>query len=87
MRPNLAMNQRQHVEAEIERLIAFLDALDGDCDLEDGGDAEPSLPCYPRMINGRPEYDLEEDPAEDGIADQDALELIQVTDTRMRGAF
>lgn len=34
---------RQQIEDAIERLIAMLDALDGDADLEDGADAEPSL--------------------------------------------
>lgn len=29
---------RQIVEAEIERLIAFLDTVDGDCDVEANGD-------------------------------------------------
>ncbi|WP_037471605.1 hypothetical protein [Sinorhizobium fredii] len=32
---------RQYIEREIERLIALLDGIDGDPDLEDGGDAEP----------------------------------------------
>ena len=31
---------RQIIENEIERLIAFLDTVDGDCDLEDGHDQE-----------------------------------------------
>jgi len=31
---------RQIIEDEIERLIAFLDGVDGDCDLEDSHDAE-----------------------------------------------
>ncbi|KAB0680092.1 hypothetical protein [Aureimonas leprariae] len=34
---------RRFITAEIERLIDMLDALDGDPDAEDGGDAEPSL--------------------------------------------
>jgi hypothetical protein len=32
---------RQIIEDEIERLIASLDRVDGDCDLEDGHDKEP----------------------------------------------
>jgi hypothetical protein len=32
---------RQIIEDEIERLIAFLDRADGDCDLEDSHDNEP----------------------------------------------
>lgn len=34
---------RRTIGAEIDRLIAILDDIEGDCDLEDGGDAEPSL--------------------------------------------
>ncbi len=34
---------RQLIGAEVERLIAYLDALDGDPDLEENGDLEPSL--------------------------------------------
>jgi hypothetical protein len=34
---------RQRAEAAIERLIALLDAIDGDADLECNGDLEPSL--------------------------------------------
>ncbi len=34
---------RQLIGAEVERLIAYLDALDGDPDLEETGDLEPSL--------------------------------------------
>jgi hypothetical protein len=34
---------RYEAAKEIERLITFLDALGGDPDLEDGGDAEPTL--------------------------------------------
>lgn len=32
---------RARIESVIERLIAMLDAIDGDPDLEDGRDAEP----------------------------------------------
>lgn len=34
---------RREAQAEIDRLLDFLDRLDGDPDLEDGGDDEPSL--------------------------------------------
>jgi hypothetical protein len=34
---------RSEAEAEVDRLLALLDALDGDADLEEGGDTEPEL--------------------------------------------
>ena len=37
----LGIKDRAGVELFIERLIAMLDAIDGDPDLEDGNDAEP----------------------------------------------
>ncbi len=52
---------REAIENEIERLIALLDATDGDCDLEDGGDDEASLGSTP--IYG--EYNLELDTSDD----------------------
>lgn len=39
MRPTI----RQQAEEAIERLIALLDEIDGDADLEPNGDLEPSL--------------------------------------------
>lgn len=42
--------RRARLERAIEAAIALLDALDGDPDLEETGDAEPSL--------GRPETDF-----------------------------
>ncbi|MBX5146372.1 hypothetical protein [Rhizobium lentis] len=66
--------RREQLEAYIEELIVLLDALDGDPDIEDGGDDEPSFSCS-RYLNGKCECDLEEDPADLGIADQDALHL------------
>ncbi|CAN7170522.1 hypothetical protein [Rhizobium leguminosarum] len=66
--------RRAKLEAYVEELIALLDALDGDPELEDGGDDEPSFGCS-RYFNGKSECDLEEDPAELGISDQDALHL------------
>lgn len=50
---------RVKLEAKIEELIALLDVIDGDCDLEDNGDAEPSISSPVIMINGKPECDLE----------------------------
>ena len=44
---------------EIERMIALLDAIDGDADLEEGGDLEPSLGAY------RVGCDLELDASDD----------------------
>jgi len=41
MPPELQLRAR--LEAWIEHAIALLDVLDGDADLEDGGDDEPSL--------------------------------------------
>lgn len=52
---------RERLEAIIEEAIAMLDRMDGDHDLEDNGDHEPSLagPGYYR--NGVMELDLEAD--------------------------
>lgn len=55
------LSNREDIENEIERLISLLDATDGDCDLEDGGDDEPSLGSTPI----RCEYDLELDLIDD----------------------
>lgn len=52
---------RKRLEAKIEDLIALLDLVDGDCDLEDNGDDEPSLGSVPLMGAKRMEYDLEFD--------------------------
>ncbi|EYR82903.1 MULTISPECIES: hypothetical protein [unclassified Shinella] len=76
--------RRSELERCIEKMISLLDMMDGDCDLEDGADEEPSLSVRPSIINGRPEYDLEADPAESGIADQEAFDLIMFTDTNLR---
>lgn len=48
---------RKRLEAKIEELIEMLDLLDGDPDLEDNGDLEPSLGSTPYLG----EYDLELD--------------------------
>ena len=50
---------RVDLEARIEEMIALLDTIDGDPDLEDGADDEPSLGGHPKYRNGRLEYDLE----------------------------
>lgn len=72
---------RERIEATIEAMIAMLDELDGDADLEPDTDAEPSLGwreaaagcgCDHTMFND----EAEEDPAELGIADRDALDLV-----------
>lgn len=48
---------RAEVEAEIERLIAWLDVLDGDCDLEDD---DPREDDTPREIDEDAEPDMPE---------------------------
>lgn len=68
--------RRAELEARIEEMISLLDMLDEDCDLEDGADAEPSFSSRPFIINGRAEYDLEDDPAESSVADEEALWLM-----------
>lgn len=57
--------RRAKVEEYIEELIALLDVLDGDPDLEDNNDAEPSIGNQGRYINGKLEYDLEDDASDD----------------------
>jgi hypothetical protein len=73
---------------EIERLLAILDALDGDPDLEmnvnaddprlddaegDAADDEPSLVGFDGGVVYFGQFDLEDDPAEAGVADLDGL--------------
>jgi len=77
---------RREAAAEIERLIALLDVLDADPDLEEPGDAEPSLgwtstgylggdsDCEDQDEEDEDNHDREIDPAEMGIADRDAAE-------------
>ena len=61
MRKHLIEIRRAELEARIEELIALLDDIDGDADLEETGDDEPSL-CGPaRYSKGKLEYDLEDD--------------------------
>lgn len=52
---------RKSIERRIEYLIALLDALDGDCDLEDGADDEPSIGSQLLFSPFGMEIDLEED--------------------------
>lgn len=59
---------RKLVADRIERLIAFLDVIESDCDLE------PSLAGYSLGMD-----DCEGDPSETGIADMDGL-LEQISD-------
>ncbi len=56
---------RSTIENEIERLIRLLDLIDGDCDLEDGADAEPSIDSTPRIFGHCVEHDLELDICDD----------------------
>ncbi len=81
---------RSRLETAIEHLLALLDELDGDPDLEEGGDHEADSELEPNIgwtgvgrgtigldLN---RYDrdgeLEQDDAELGIADHDALHTI-----------
>lgn len=65
---------RHRLERYIETLIDLLDAIDGDPDLEEGGDLEPYLAGADPGHDDR-EFDdeREHDDAEHGIADQDGL--------------
>lgn len=56
---------RNQIENAIEFLLSVLDAMDGDHDLEDGGDDEHWL--------AGSEDDRECDPGDWGIADRDGL--------------
>ena len=44
-------SQRELLERAIENLIAFLDVIDPDPDLEDGGDAEPDEDGEPSLAS------------------------------------
>jgi len=59
----------------LRNLSRLLDQLDGDVDLEDGADNEPSVGSA--WVGNRVVDDIEFDEAERGIADKDALELFQ----------
>ncbi|PWE52795.1 hypothetical protein DEM27_28755 [Metarhizobium album] len=64
-RAKILQFRRAELEARIEEMIALLDTLDGDPDLEDGADDEPNLGSHPKYRNGRLEYDLEGDTADE----------------------
>lgn len=59
---------RRRVEATIEHLMAVLDEMDGDCDME------------PEAVED--EDDRELDPAESGIGDELALRAILAEDAK-----
>ncbi|NTI41589.1 hypothetical protein [Rhizobium rhizogenes] len=61
----ILQHRRAELEARIEEMIGLLDVLDGDPDLEDNGDDEPSLGQSACSANGKPEYDLEADTSDD----------------------
>lgn len=83
-------NLRPRIEAAIEGLLSLLDEMDGDPDLEPGEDAEPALGSLEQSWNrdiwsrgGRDDSEQdagdepEEDPAEMGLADPDAVALLR----------
>lgn len=59
---------RHRIETTIEHLIALLDEMDGDCDLEIEAPEE--------------QHDAEADPTEAGIADAASLEYILAENSR-----
>lgn len=52
---------RARLETKIEELIALLDLLDGDADLEDTGDDEPWIGSFGVVGRNGVEHDLEQD--------------------------
>lgn len=65
--PAVLQHRREELETRIEEMIALLDILDGDCDLEDNGDAEPSL-GGPSLYGPQGlEHDLEGDTSDDEL--------------------
>ncbi|NTG12672.1 hypothetical protein G6L05_02780 [Agrobacterium rhizogenes] len=63
--PAVLQHRRAELEARIEEMIGLLDILDGDPDLEDNGDDEPSIGQSACSANGKLEYDLEGDTSDD----------------------
>jgi hypothetical protein len=59
------LSARKRLEARIEEMIELLNILDGDPDLEDNGDEEPSIGNVGRYVGGQCLYDLETDTADD----------------------
>jgi len=51
--------RRSELERRIEELIALLDLLDSDPDLEEGGDDEPSIGSRAIRLGSRIEEDVE----------------------------
>ncbi len=63
--PPLEQFRRSALEAWIDRAIALLDEMDGDPDLEDNGDDEPSIGSLGLVGANGQEYDLELDSSDD----------------------
>ncbi|MCA0343862.1 MAG: hypothetical protein LCH99_29555 [Proteobacteria bacterium] len=63
--PPCARSSRAELEARIEELIALLDLLDDDPDLEDTGDEEPSAGGKVYYRKGIAEYELEADSSDE----------------------
>lgn len=57
--PAIYRFRRSELERRIEEMIALLDRMDGDPDLEDGGDDEPSIGSRSIRISGKIEDDVE----------------------------
>lgn len=57
----VAHTTRARLEAKIEELVSLLDLIDGDPDLEDTGDDEPSLGASGMVGPKGVEHDLEQD--------------------------
>lgn len=101
MRSDTLRLRRAQLEARIEEMIALLDALDGDENLEECGDDEPSVGSVAVWVNGRPEHDLEDDPAEnepdlgwsnprfpgESVATPDGWSYMDAPDTVNSGGF
>ncbi len=66
--PAILQHRRAELETRIEELIALLDVIDGDCDLEDNGDMEPSLGGPSLYGRNGFECDLEGDTSDDELS-------------------
>ncbi|MCO6386262.1 hypothetical protein [Aliihoeflea sp. 40Bstr573] len=78
----LKANDRLCIATTIERLIDKLDAMDTDCDLEDGADDEPSL-CGTIAPNG--EVDLEADDCDEEWSGDEQEPLLGWTESHGMG--
>ncbi|WP_017959977.1 hypothetical protein [Rhizobium leguminosarum] len=67
--------RRETIEAYVEQLIALLDLLDGDPDLEDNADFEPSIGSTPQCFGNERFDDLEMDTADDEECGDDELTM------------